>query len=143
MGKIKTLAMLTVGFIGGYVTKDYQKNTAEYFNIQANKISYQNTMHRPISVQRNAIVVGTLKERLEDLLYENPYLIKRTVEEIYGELKPIREQNRTREYDEQNGTSNTQQVPSDYHKNQTQQNQYEKPQSLWERAKKNIGAYFQ
>jgi hypothetical protein len=120
MGKIKTLALIGIGFTAGYLTKDYQKNTAEYFDIRADNISYQGHMQRPIQIQRNAIVVGTLKQRLEDLLYENPYLIKQTVEELYGELKPATKP----------------QTESTYEPTEVQQ-----PKSLWEKTKNTFSKY--
>jgi hypothetical protein len=85
--KLGIATLLAIGFTSGYLAKSYQKTQADNFTIQADKISYNGQLTRPITIQKNAIQVGTLKDRLEDLLYENPYLIKQTIEQLYGEIK--------------------------------------------------------
>lgn len=50
------------------------------FEITNNTISYQGMYHRPIRVQNEKIIVGTLEDRMRDIMDEPPGAVKRTAE---------------------------------------------------------------
>ncbi len=75
-----------VSYVAGFSCSKNQNSDKNGVYIYDNKIHYEN-ISRPIFVHSNRIVVGTLKERLFDLLHESPGVVKKKTEEILEEIK--------------------------------------------------------
>jgi uncharacterized protein YsxB (DUF464 family) len=71
--------------IGFYVAKS--QYVREDLSVIENKtdgsllISYKNTPHRKLFAEQGAVKLGTLSQRLEDLLSENPHKIRQLTKE--------------------------------------------------------------
>ena len=72
-------AGITLGYGVRHIT-DFN----EGYKVRDGMIEYKGEVSRPISNKNGVIQVGTTKERVNDLLYENPAVIKKTVEELYS-----------------------------------------------------------
>ncbi len=75
------VAVGTLSFISGCMFQ----SQGEDVTIRNGMIEYKN-LSRPISIQSDRIIVGTVKERLEDLLLESPGVIKKTTEDILEKM---------------------------------------------------------
>ena len=80
----KTLLTLTAGIAIGYGTHAFT-NTNEGYTINDGYITKENHQPRKITTENGIIQVGSLKEQVNDLLYQNPAVIKQTVEELYAQ----------------------------------------------------------
>ena len=80
---LKLTATLAIGIGIGYTTKQMQ-NTNEGYTVKNGMLERQEMPSRELTTENGVIQVGTTKERVNDLLYENPAVIKKTVEELYG-----------------------------------------------------------
>ena len=79
----KVLAATIIGTTAGYFGNEFHK-PRDGFTINDGIIQKQGYQPRTITTEEGVIQVGSTKERINDLLYENPHVIKRTVEELYA-----------------------------------------------------------
>ena len=86
-------------FYGGYLTHKLASSPTEHrgdetlmsvgYNVRDNLLTYSDssrTIQREIRQRGDTILVGTLRERITDLLYEDPAVVKKTTEDILNDL---------------------------------------------------------
>jgi len=78
----KTMLAIAVGGGLGYGVNEYIIPKSGFI-IEDGYIRSENMQPREITTEHGIIQVGTTKERVNDLLYENPTIIKKTVEELF------------------------------------------------------------
>ena len=87
MKKINLLPYVACFGLGFFTCWIWPENETEY-SISHNKISYYGKFERPLHFQNDKIIVGTLEQRIDDLLDEPPGEVKRLAEKLINqELK--------------------------------------------------------
>ena len=73
----------TMGIGLGYMMG--KSNSANQYEINSGMISYHGLYERPITIESEKIIVGSIKERISDLLLESPGRVKSVTEELLYE----------------------------------------------------------